>query len=266
MATTAMSTVDKALSLLRHFSVQSPELGLSELARAAGYDKTTTLRCMTALARNGFVEQDAASRKYRLGLAPINLARIREHSFPVQAVLKRHLDRLAAETGETAHASLITGGALMTAMISAPERALRVSVDPSGALPLHATASGIVITAFMPADVRDAMLANAAFEAYTDATPADAAAMTRLLASARAEGIGRTRDTFEKDVAGTAAAFFGASGLPIGAIAVAAVSSRFSHALSRKIDAALLAAASAITAELGGARPRLENGVDGLAP
>jgi IclR family acetate operon transcriptional repressor len=123
MATTAMSTVDKALSLLRHFSVQSPELGLSELARAAGYDKTTTLRCMTALARNGFVEQDAASRKYRLGLAPINLARIREHSFPVQAVLKRHLDRLAAETGETAHASLITGGALMTAMISAPERA-----------------------------------------------------------------------------------------------------------------------------------------------
>ena len=49
MAKTTMSTVDRAFSFLRYFSVHAPEIGLSELARMAGHDKTTTLRSLTAL-------------------------------------------------------------------------------------------------------------------------------------------------------------------------------------------------------------------------
>ena len=81
MAGRAMGTVDKAMSLLGCFSVQMPELGPGALARQGGFDKTTALRCMPALERHGFVEQDGVSRKYGLGLAPIYLARIRENSF-----------------------------------------------------------------------------------------------------------------------------------------------------------------------------------------
>lgn len=62
MARQMMGTVDKALSLLRFFSPQIPELGLSELTRQSGFDKATTLRCLTALERNGFVEQDVNTR------------------------------------------------------------------------------------------------------------------------------------------------------------------------------------------------------------
>jgi len=255
MVTTMMSSVDKALALLRHFTVQNPELGLSELARIAGYDKTTTLRCMTALQRNDFVEQDIHSRKYRLGLAPISLAQIREQSFPVQAVLKRHLDLLCQDIGETAHATLVIGDDFMTAGISEPDRALRVHVDPSGALPLHATASGIAIAAFMPPEVQIAMIARQKFEKYTGETPETADQVHKQLTQTRASGIGRAFQTYEIDVVGTAAPIFNASRVPIGAIAIAAVSMRLTPALQKQIDDKLIASADMITRELGGMKP-----------
>ena len=75
MAKPTMGTVDKALSLLRHFSVQHPEIGLSELSRLAGYDKTTILRCMNALERNGFVEQNSDSKNIALA-SPRSILRV----------------------------------------------------------------------------------------------------------------------------------------------------------------------------------------------
>lgn len=259
MPKATMSTVDKALALLRHFSVQRPEAGLSELARLAGYDKTTTLRCMTALERNGFVEQDSASKRYRLGLAPINLARIRERSFPLLAVLQPHLDRLRDTTQETAHATVLSSGKLMTALICEPDRATRVFMDPSAHLPVHATASGLAIAAHLPQAERAALIAAAGFERFTEHTPDTPQNLEPLLQQTRACGFGRAAQSYDSDVVGTAAAFFDASGLPIGAIAVAAVSSRFDTSLATLIEHEIVATARAVTLEFGGAFPPAPN-------
>ena len=260
MATTTMSTVDKALSLLRHFSVQKSELGLSELARLANFDKTTTLRCMTALERNGFVEQDEQSRKYRLGLAPINLAQIRERSFPVNGVIKRYLDDLAQTYGETAHASLFVGKDLVTAAISEPDRALRVHVDPSEILPWHATASGIAVSAYLPAEDQEHLLSQRDLQTFTRSTPTEVDALRDAWSLCLTQGISRAEETFEKDVVGTAAPIFGPSGRPMGAVAVASVSLRMTSDLQVQLDAALRGAARSITHELGGKPPALQPG------
>lgn len=255
MSKPVMSTVDKALGLLRHFSVQRPEIGLSELARLAGFDKTTTLRCLTALERNGFIEQDAVSKHYRLGLASITLARIRERSFPLLAVLQPHIDALCESTQETAHATVLSSGRLLTALVREPDRATRVFMDPAADLPLHATASGTVIAAYMNGPQRAALLARAHFERFTDATPTTPQALEALFARTRARGFARAEQTYEEDVIGTAVAFFGPGGQPAGAIAVAAVASRFDADLAHQIETGLLAAGRQITRDLGGMTP-----------
>lgn len=255
MSKPVMSTVDKALSLLRHFSLQRPEMGLSELARLAGYDKTTVLRCMTALERNGFVEQDALSKHYRLGLAPINLARIRERSFPLLATLQPYVDALRDSTQETAHATVLSSGRLLTALVNEPDRATRVFMDPSAPLPVHATASGIAIAAHLPAPERSAMVAAANFEQFTDNTPATPEALEALFTMTRARGFARAEQSYEDDVIGTAVAFFGHDGRPVGAIAVAAVASRFDADLACKIEQELLITSQKLTRELGGIAP-----------
>ena len=255
MAKTTMSTVDRAFSFLRYFSVHAPEIGLSELARMAGHDKTTTLRSLTALERNGFVEQDSITKKYRLGLAPINLARIRERSFPIEAILKPHIQKLARDTGETAHATLVAGTVLVTAFTYEPERATRVFLDPSAPLPVHATASGLAIAAHLPNPQSELLLGTAPFESFTEQTPPNREEIAALLHTIRASGHARADQFYEADVIGTAVPFFSPSGLPVGAIAVAAVASRFDDNLSQRIITALTSAGHDITKELGGRRP-----------
>ena len=52
---------------MNYFSLQQPEIGLSDLARLAGMNKATVYRHMSELAAQGFVEQTQSGRTYRLG-------------------------------------------------------------------------------------------------------------------------------------------------------------------------------------------------------
>ncbi len=254
MAKSMMGTVDKALSLLRFFSPQTPELGLSELARLARFDKATTLRCLTALERNGFVEQVIVNRKYRVGLSPIHLAQIREQCFPVESIILPHLDDVAASTGETAHGTVIAGRNPVTVAISYPNRALFVHVHASSPLPWHATASGIAIAAHLPETAQQELLGRIELDQFTQRTPTSRAKVKKAWGACRRSGLARGKLTFEDDVIGTAAPVFGQTGMPIGSIAVAAVATRVTQDQQDKIDAELRTKSKAITAELGGGK------------
>src|SRR6476619_6915144 len=60
--------VGKALRLLTTLGELPGGATLSELSRAADYPTSTTFRLLGALARDGFVELDEATKRYRLGL------------------------------------------------------------------------------------------------------------------------------------------------------------------------------------------------------
>ena len=109
-----MKSVDRALGVLRYFTVAEPELGLAEITRRTGLDKATVHRILTALSRNGLLEQISVSKKYRLGAEALRLARVREASIPISAIITPVLNHLAAEAGETAHATLGSGDGMWT--------------------------------------------------------------------------------------------------------------------------------------------------------
>jgi len=247
-----MQTVDKALGLLHYFTLSKPEFGLSELARTAGLDKATTLRCLAALERHGFVEQHPESKKYRLGFSLLQLARIREVSFPVTALIRPIVDHLADLTGETAHASLLSGNDLVNIVIAEPQRAIRVSLDPSELLPLHASASGNVMLAFADQDKLARIGLSDQLEAYTDNTVTSRDQLEGHLTEIRAKGYAITDQTFEPDVTGTAAPVFDWAGKAVGAVAVAAISSRYTGTAAERIRREVVSAAAEITRQLGG--------------
>ena len=59
-----MGTVTKALTLLDHFTLARPLIGLSEVARLAGVNKATAFRLLSELQSAGFVEQAGSAREY----------------------------------------------------------------------------------------------------------------------------------------------------------------------------------------------------------
>jgi IclR family acetate operon transcriptional repressor len=256
-----MSVVDKALDLLDLFSERTPELGLSEVARRAGRDKATALRLLAALQRHGFLEQHSESRKYRLGPSLLRLARVREATFPLRAVVDPVLDRLVRETEETAHCSLFANGALATIGLTEPARSTRVNMERGERLPLHATASGLAFLAFARDDIAKAAFAGP-FAAITARTVVDPSQIRARLEQVRAKGSIAADQTYETEVYGIAAPLFGHDGAATGAVGVATPRSRITDALEAAIHAAVRRAAVDITRGLGGAvDPVLEQAV-----
>ena len=77
-----MKTVNKAMLLLRQFTQEQLEIGLSEFARMTGEDKAVTRRLLVALMENGFIEQNPETRKYFLGSESLALSRRRRWAVP----------------------------------------------------------------------------------------------------------------------------------------------------------------------------------------
>lgn len=232
------------------FSQSRPELGLSEVARLAGLDKATVHRMLSTLAKHGFVEQDIHSKLYRLGAAPLRYARIRESSFPTAALIEPILQQLAADTGETCHASLIAGGGLATVGVVAGRKALHVTLDAGERLPYHATASGIVCLAFLSDRQRQAILGRK-LSTYTEQTMINPEQVQQAVLKARAAGYAVADQTYEADVYGIAAPIFDAGGHACGAVAVATPAARMTREMRNHIVQRVLSAAIRVTESLG---------------
>jgi len=246
-----MSTVGKAVSLLELFTLDEPEIGLSELARKAGLDKATARRLLMALAAHRLIEQEPQSRRYRLGAGLSRLARIRDAHFPLVRVAAPVLRDLALETGETVHLSEFSAGALLTVHVELSTRANRVNVDVGQILPLHGTASGIAFLAASRLEAVGAYLERP-LQAFTEHTMTQPSELAKAIALAAASGYSRSSQGYEEGVHSVGAAILGADGQPIGALAVASPVSRVDDQVAAGQGTAAIRAARLITARLTG--------------
>ncbi len=249
-----MRTVEKALKLLDFFSDKVVEAGLSDLARLSGIDKATVLRMLNDMAECGLVEQNPDTKRWRLGAGVLRLARLREAAQPVTRVMTPILERLADETGETAHVSLVSGRDLANVGVVESTRANRVHIEPGLTLPLHATASGVAFAAFARPEQTERALSRK-LTAITGTTPVTRDDLAARIALTRGRGYSVADQTFESEVHGLAMPIFGPDGFACGALAVAVPSSRVTPAYERSILAALAPAAREATLGLGGRLP-----------
>ncbi len=222
-----MRTVRKALSLLDLFTIRRPELGLTELAKKAGFDKATTRRLLIALFDFGIVEQEPATKKYRLGAGLLRLAHMREQMFPVTRIVQPVVDKLAAESGETAHASWALPNGLATIAITESRHVSRVGLEMGEIMPYHSTSSGLAFLAFSPQEKVREILAET-LHAHTEETPTDPQAIAAQIDKTRIQGYATSAHTYEAGVVGVGAAILDSNGVACGAIAVASPTSRAS--------------------------------------
>lgn len=250
-----MGTVAKALELLDHFTRSHPRIGLSDLARLAELNKATCYRLASALCDHGLLEQLGDSREYRLGPGLLRLAALREAHVPTREAAMPILTRLALETGETAHLSILLRGQLRPlAHAYSPAHVTKVTMDDTDDLPLHATSSGLAVLAFGPPELRDSVLASP-LSRLTNTTLTSPADLSARLAEAKASGIAESKGSFAAEVHSMAAPLFNSAGLCCGALAVAALSSRMGEPERAQIRSSLQRAAGEITTLWGGNLP-----------
>jgi DNA-binding IclR family transcriptional regulator len=117
---------------------------LSDLARATGLDKATASRLLRSLGQYSFVLKDGNER-YRLGPAIAVLERTGNATQGIAAVVQPTLERLAAETGETASFFVPHGESRLCVAVASGFQAVSHLLKVGDTLTTERGASGRVI-------------------------------------------------------------------------------------------------------------------------
>ena len=221
-----MSTIIKALEILDLFSPAQPSLGLSEAARLLNRDKASVLRHLTALQAKGLVEQDNKTKFYHLGPALSRLSMMREQTAPANHAINNLVQRLALDSDETTHLTRYSNGRLIHGkIINTQTSGVRVHLDATEELPLHATASGIAFLSACSSTILEQTFAKP-LTRFTDTTATDRASVMALVTKASDLGFTIGDGAYEADAIGIAAPVFNVTGNACGAISVSTPRSR----------------------------------------
>lgn len=142
-------SVLRAVALLKAFSDSRPELGLTELARLAGLNKTTAFRMLTALESAGLVAKNRETDSYRLGPEVIALGGRALRANRLYLASRPELEALARKTGETATLEVLAGSE--TLILDEVLSQYFVGTTPSIGTrwPAHTTSTGKTLLAFL---------------------------------------------------------------------------------------------------------------------
>ncbi len=108
--------VTRAVSILRSFTRERPNLTLGEIVAITGLDAGTTRRLLVTLRDEGLVRQDVASGRYSASIGLLELSRAVPETLSLTALVEERVKQLAEETQTTVYLSTASGdSALCTA-------------------------------------------------------------------------------------------------------------------------------------------------------
>jgi len=140
-------SVERAARMLELFSVDEPELTLTELTARMGLTKATAHRYATALRRAGLLR--TSHGLYSLGPRVVELAAAALAGLGVIRVAEPYMLRLVTDTGQTTVLSVWDGEAPVVVRVAENrERLVRVVVTPGARLPAD-SAQGKVFRTFL---------------------------------------------------------------------------------------------------------------------
>ena len=184
-----VQSVSRVIDILHLFRPDMPLLGVVEISRQLGVDRSAVQRVIASLLEGDLVEQDPVSGKYRLGLGLLELAgtMLQGHNMP--RVVQPFLRELADLVGECARLDLLYQGNSALQIAEATSANLIGYSDWTGRrLPLDCTASGRVLLAQMESKLLDETLGTLDLRARTAKTITNPAELCRELRTVRQQG------------------------------------------------------------------------------
>jgi DNA-binding IclR family transcriptional regulator len=249
------AAIEKAFDVLDAIAGAPSPPNLKELGRTTGLPRSTLHRIVSLLAARGHIRLDASGTRYVPGLHLLEIARFAWERLDVRVEASTVLTSLAKELGETVHLASLLESQIVYLDKFECDQPIRLHSAVGKRGPVHCTALGKAITAFLPPRARDELLDHLDFPVFTERTVADRRQMQREW-----EGIRRRQVAFdwEEHAIGVhclGAAIFDYRGQPVAGLSVTAPTFRVDAARLEGFAPSVLAAAQAITRAMGGAYP-----------
>jgi IclR family transcriptional regulator, KDG regulon repressor len=245
-----LSSVATAIRLLKAFSEDEVDIGISDLARRLGIAKSTAHRLAVTLVSEGLLEQDRGSGKYRLGVALFRLGALVRQRMEVSHEARPFLYDLRETINESVHLAILDGTQIMYVYHLESTHAIRMRSDLGVRKPAYCTAEGQAILAFAPPELVEQVIATG-LTARTPKTITTADKFQKALTVVRQRGCAVEDEESELGMVCVAAPIRDDAGAVVAAVGIAGPVTRLSKRSVATIMPHVIATADQVSARLG---------------
>jgi IclR family pca regulon transcriptional regulator len=249
-------SLERGLAILSAFRSGRPTLGVSELGRDIGLSRSTTHRYVATLTALGYLQQDARTKKYRLGPRVLDLGFSAINSMELREVAAPHLRQLSDETGYTVNMAILDGLDIVYVercrSARAGQRDIDLNLHVGARLPAYCTSLGKVLLAYLPADEQASAVGRIDFTRRGPNTLTSRTSFKAELELVRQNGFAINNEELAYGLRSIAAPVLSHDGAAAAAINLAVHSSMVSmEDLVARLSPTLRQAAAEISAHLG---------------
>jgi DNA-binding IclR family transcriptional regulator len=252
-----IEVMGKIFAVLEYFvdaGATRRSVAFADLARALPFARTTVHRILYSLEKLGYVEKDAFKSHYHLAPKFFDLTGPAVHFRRLQSVAKEVMQNLLLRFGETVNLGILEEGQVTYIDVLQSPSALRIAAVPGERNPVHCTALGKAMLAFLPEEEVQHMLQNNPMIRRTPKTITQKRHFIEHLALVREQAVALDLEENLTGVLCAAAPIFDQTGRAVAGLSVSGPFSRMEPKLAQ-VQEGLRASALAVSRMLSPVAP-----------
>ncbi len=249
-----VQVLDRTFAILSTLAESNQPLGPTELGRVLHLNKSTVHRLLAVLEQHRYVERDAATGTYRIGLKIAELGSFASPRFCFEKSAKPFVEELAAKTGEAAHMGILCAGEVLSILHAAGLNSVASPSTVGRRSPIHCTSLGKAIIAFQQEKAiiafqqeADELIRSHRYVIYTRRTIRTPTQFSVDLAKVRTRGLAIDDEEFQDGLRCIGAPVCDQTGRAVAAISIAGPQSRITRDRSGDLARTVLDVARALT-------------------
>jgi DNA-binding IclR family transcriptional regulator len=224
---------------------------LAETARRTGLHRSTAHHLLQTLVGLGYLQRIEATRRYMLGAKLMQLTEPAVSMAHLSQLAEPLLVELSRQSGEGTALAAFEGGALTVLAKREPDSPIRVMQNVGSTRPVHASAAGKAILAWLKEPERAQMLAQIEFARLTANTITSRDGYEAELQRVRQAGCAVDDEEHMAGIRCIAAPVFAPAGRVVAGLSIVGPSHQMTRRKLRDLRAPLMEMARALSERLG---------------
>jgi IclR family transcriptional regulator, acetate operon repressor len=252
--------VERALAMLEAVAQEPDGLSNAEISRKLQIPKSSASYILRTLERQAYLNRDAETGKYRVGLKILSLSRGALSGLDVREVALPIMRHLMEKTNLTCHLAILDGPDAVYIEKVEPQGFIKMDTWVGRRMRVHATSVGKALVAHIPPEKLEKILASAGMEKRTAKTITTLSRLHKELERVRVQGYAVDDEENNIGARCLGAPVFNQSGVIEASVGLSVTTNQVNPQTIPRIVEQLKDAARHISMQLGYRAPRRVSG------
>jgi len=241
----------KAVSVMKSFEPNNPELGVSDVAQRVGLSKPTASRILSTLVYGGLLEQNGETGKYMIGSGLFSLGNLFLITRDIVKVAEPVAKELNELTGEVVNVHIRDKGYSIIVLREESKHTFRFAYHVGSVFPAYAVAAGKALLSELTDAEIDRLYPHERLMPLTPKTVTTRKELKKELEQVRKTGVAFNREQSREGVESTASVIRDASGMAVAAMSIAAPVFMMNQVKRKKLTTIVRLGTSLMSYQLG---------------